>query len=219
MLQIAVHRDGGVAARQMQPAGQRGFLAEIARHAHDLDALVKLAFMHQRGEGRVAAAVVDADDFVLEIKPAQDGIQPLEKLRTPPASLWKGRMMERSGIRLPLLNLLTAGELQKGSALKSFAFFAFAFDFALAADGFGFFARLAFGGFFISCAVSFRGKRLRVAIFSSAREAPGQHCCHERELARIIPPGGYELLWIKRPVGRQTACGTHGDNTIGKAGQ
>jgi len=64
MLQVAVHRNGGAAFGGTQAAGKRSFLAEIARHADELQAVIHFARMAQHGVGCIRTAIVDADYFV-----------------------------------------------------------------------------------------------------------------------------------------------------------
>src|SRR5204863_761235 len=65
MLEIAVHDDGGVAARELQSRGDGRLLAEIAAEADAANARIDLG---QRGHDLprpVGRAVVDDDDLVL----------------------------------------------------------------------------------------------------------------------------------------------------------
>ena len=64
VLQVAIHDDGGIALRMDQPAGDRVFLAEIARQLQALDARVARVVFLEPFEGFILAAIIDADDLV-----------------------------------------------------------------------------------------------------------------------------------------------------------
>ena len=65
MLEVAVHDDGGVAARELEPRGDGRLLAEIAAQARAADARIDFGQGGDGVPGAVAGAVVDDDDLVL----------------------------------------------------------------------------------------------------------------------------------------------------------
>jgi molybdopterin molybdotransferase len=72
VLEVAVDRDDGVAARLVEAGDERGGLAEVAAEPHDADVLLRVVQARQRSERPVGGAVVDEDRLPL-------GMQRLER--------------------------------------------------------------------------------------------------------------------------------------------
>ena len=81
MLQVAVHRDHGLAPSDVEPGRQRDLVAEVARQPDDLDAWVAGMQLDGQTVGAVAAAVVDEDDLPGPVQGVEHRRQLLDESR------------------------------------------------------------------------------------------------------------------------------------------
>jgi len=98
VLQVAVDRDHGAAARVGQPGRQRDVLAEVARQPHHLEPVVLGARREQHAERVVAAAVVDEHDLPRLAEPVEHRRDRREERREVPGLVVRGRDDRHHGV-------------------------------------------------------------------------------------------------------------------------
>ena len=81
MLEIAVHHDHGIAAREVDPGGDRELMSEVAGELRDLEAWIALVHLDEHQVAEVGAAVVDEDRLGVAVEAGEHRGQAALKLR------------------------------------------------------------------------------------------------------------------------------------------